>query len=88
VSALLAIAGRDAVAERCRRIVGDNLGMLGSEFDERSRFDGRLDADSLDMVCIAMDLEDEFGIAIGDDEAERVETFGALIDLVCAKVAA
>jgi acyl carrier protein len=91
VSALIAVASRDAVAARCRRIVGDTLGLLGSEIDDESRFDGArtrgdLGADSLDMVSIAMELEDEFGIAIPDAEAESVDTFGALVDLIVAKI--
>ena len=42
--------------------------------------------DSLTRVETVMELEDEFEVALGDDEVERVRTLGDLIDLVDAKV--
>lgn len=41
-----------------------------------------LDLDSLDVVELVMDLEDEFGIEISDEDSERVETVGDLVALV------
>lgn len=49
--------------------------------------DGGLDADSLDLVGLAVALEDRFEIKVTDDEAENAETVGQVIALVRRKVA-
>ena len=41
-----------------------------------------LGADSLEVVCICMDIEKEFGIAINESEMELIETVGELIEMV------
>lgn len=50
------------------------------------RDDGSLAADSLDLVGLAVALEDQFGIKVSDDEAENAETVGDVIALVRRKV--
>ena len=41
-----------------------------------------LGADSLNMVCIAIEIEKEFGMVINDSEMEPIETVGELIEMV------
>lgn len=50
--------------------------------------EGGLDADSLDLVRLAMAIENEFEIEVSDDDVEDVETVGEVIALVRRKVAA
>ncbi|MEA3044543.1 MAG: hypothetical protein QOH47_2381 [Sphingomonadales bacterium] len=50
--------------------------------------DGGLDADSLDLVQLAVNIENRFEINVADDDVEKVETVGDVIALVNRKVAA
>jgi len=52
------------------------------EVSEETRFDTDLNFDSLDQVEALMEIEDEYGIAIDDTEAEEVKTFGEMVKLV------
>ena len=56
--------------------------MESSGIDEGTRFKEDLEADSLDLVELVMELEDRYGIRITDEEAERIETVGQAIDFV------
>lgn len=42
--------------------------------------------DALDIMELVMNLEDEFGIMISEEESEKIETFGDCIDIVCRKL--
>ncbi|MCX6738244.1 MAG: acyl carrier protein [Candidatus Parcubacteria bacterium] len=56
------------------------------EIEDTDSFRDELGADSLDVVQIIMELEDQFGVHIPDEEAEACETFGEAVDLVDRKV--
>jgi acyl carrier protein len=51
-----------------------------------AKFGDDLDADSLDLVELVMALEDEFGVAVPEDELEGVETVGQAYELVTSKL--
>ena len=52
--------------------------------EEATRFREDLDADSLDLYELVMELEDRYGVAITEEEAARIETVGDAVDFVLA----
>lgn len=46
-----------------------------------------LDLSSLQAVTLVMDLEDEFGVVIEDEEIERIETVGDVLEIIETKMA-
>ena len=61
------------------------LNVEASRVTREARFAEDLDADSLDVVELVMELEEEFGIEIPEDELEGVTTVGQAFDLIIAK---
>lgn len=70
------------VFERVKKIVVDNLGVDESKVTENSNFIEDLGADSLDQVELVMAFEEEFGIEIPDDAAEKITTVQKAIDYI------
>ncbi len=70
------------VFERVKKIVIDNLGVDESKVTENSNFIEDLGADSLDQVELVMAFEEEFGIEIPDDAAEKITTVQKAIDYI------
>ena len=64
------------IESKVRDIIVDKLGVDAAEVRAEKSFTGDLGADSLDTVELIMELEKEFGIAIPDDDAEKIATVG------------
>ncbi len=64
---------------RLRKIVADRLGVDEVQIVPEASFVEDLNADSLDLVELIMSLEEEFGIQIPDEDAEKIRTVGDAI---------
>src|SRR5437764_134829 len=64
-------ASREEVFERVKEVLTEQLGVEENEITEQASFQEDLDADSLDLVELIMELEDQFGIKISDGAAPR-----------------
>jgi acyl carrier protein len=69
-------------AGRVRRVIQMHLGVMPEETKDEALLQADLKADSLDCVEIVMMLEEEFNLAITDDDAAKVESVGDAIRLV------
>ena len=77
---------REEVLGRIRSHLADELGIEAAEIRDESRFKEDLEADSLDLVELVMELEDGYGIRIAEDEAERIKTVGQAVDFVVVRL--
>jgi acyl carrier protein len=81
-------ASREEVLELVRTHLSEELGIDASGIQEGTRFKEDMDADSLDLVELVVELEDRYGIRITDEEAERIKTVGQAVDFVVNNVPA
>ena len=73
---------RDAIFSMVRDHLTAELEVPADEIRNETRFREDLDADSLDLYELVMELEDTYGIAMSEDEASKIETVGAAVDFV------
>jgi acyl carrier protein len=66
--------------ERLRKIIAEQLGVSEEEVVPDASFIDDLNADSLEMVDLIISLEEEFGIQVSDEDAEKIKTVKDAID--------
>jgi acyl carrier protein len=76
----------DSVFESVQNILVEQLGVDADIITMESNFIDDLNADSLDIVELVMAMEQEFGISIPDEEAERIKSVGDAVDFIKANV--
>jgi acyl carrier protein len=67
---------------RVKEIIVEQLGVDPDEVVAGASFVNDLGADSLDTVELVMAFEEEFGVEIPDDEAEKIQTVGNAVEYV------
>ena len=76
------MAAREEIYERVKDVLVEQLGVEEGMITESASFQEDLDADSLDLVELIMELEDQFGLKISDEDAQKIETVGQAVDYV------
>lgn len=79
---------RDEVMDKVRAHLAEELEVPAGRIEEGTRFREDLDADSLDLYELVMELEDTYGIAVSEEEAAEIETVGQAVNFVLARLPA
>lgn len=72
------------VFDRVKKIIVDRLGVDEEEVTLEASFKDDLGADSLDIVELVMELEDEFEMEISDEDAEKITKVGEVVEYIKA----
>ena len=75
------------IESRVKAIIIEKFGVKDADVTAEANFTNDLHADSLDRVELIMEIEDEFGISIPEDLAEKIATVGDAVKYVEEKVA-
>jgi acyl carrier protein len=73
------------VDTKVKKIISEQLGVAEADVKPESSFVNDLGADSLDTVELVMALEEEFGVEIPDEDAEKIATVQNAIDYIKTK---
>ena len=73
---------RDEVMTKVRQHLAEELEIDPGRIEAQTRFKEDLDADSLDLYELVMELEDGYGIRVPEEEAVRIKTVGDAVDFV------
>ena len=73
---------RDEVLTLVREHLAEELEVDPAKIAEGTRFKEDLDADSLDLYELVMELEDQYGISVSEQQAARIETVGDAVSFV------
>lgn len=76
------MASKEQIFDKVKEIIVDQLGVEEDEVTLEAAFIDDLGADSLDIVELIMALEEEFGLEIPDDEAEKIATVNDAVEYI------
>lgn len=74
----------EEIEDKVFTIVSEQMGINKAEITRETSFVNDLNADSLDIVELVMEFEDNFEMSIPDEEAEKIRTVGQAIDYIVA----
>jgi len=74
----------EAIEDKVFTIVSEQMAVNKAEINRETSFINDLNADSLDIVELVMEFEDNFDMSIPDEEAEKIRTVGQAIDYIVA----
>lgn len=81
-------ASREEVVAKVREHLSTELEVPADSIEEATRFREDLDADSLDLYELVMELEDTYGIKVSEEDATRIKTVADAVDFVAARIPA
>ncbi|MCX8721700.1 MULTISPECIES: acyl carrier protein [unclassified Lactobacillus] len=74
----------EEIFTKIRNILADNFDVDKDKITKETNFTNDLDADSIDLVEFILQLEDEFGSEISDEDAEKIKTVGDAVNYIAA----
>lgn len=74
----------EEIFNKIKDMIADDFDVDKDKITENTNFMDDLDADSIDLVEFILQLEDEFGAEIPDDEAEKIKTIGDAVSYIKA----
>jgi len=72
----------DEIAKKVKSMVAERMDVDESKITDETHFVNDLQADSLDMAELVIDMEEEFGVQISDEEAQKIETVGQAVKYI------
>lgn len=72
----------EEIFNKIKPLIADNFNVDQDKITENTNFTNDLDADSIDLVEFILQLEDEFGSEIPDDETEKIKTVGDAVSYI------
>ena len=73
---------REEVFDKVKELLVEQLGISEKKITEGAFLQEDLDSDSLDGVELVMELEDQFGIKVPDEDAKKLMTVGQVVDYI------
>ncbi|MEO6789308.1 MAG: acyl carrier protein [Chthoniobacteraceae bacterium] len=76
-----------SISEKVKDIIVEQLGVNPEQVTDTASFIEDLGADSLDTVELVMAFEEEFGVEVPDEDAEKLQTVGNVVEYIEKKTA-
>lgn len=73
---------REEVLEKVAKIISNHFDIEPENVTDQLNIKDDLNADSISVMEFVLELEDEFGTEISDEDAEKIETVGAAVDYI------
>ncbi|HEX5547793.1 MAG TPA: acyl carrier protein [Ktedonobacterales bacterium] len=73
---------KEEIMGKLKPVIAEQLGVDEGEVTDTASFTEDLNADSLDLVELIMSLEEQFGLQISDEDAEKLTTVGEAVDYI------
>ncbi|MHB1361406.1 MAG: acyl carrier protein [Thermoleophilia bacterium] len=75
---------KEEIFDQIKAMLVDQLGVDEEDVKLEASFQDDLDADSLDLVELIMEMEDKFGVKISDEEAQNIRTVNEAVEFISA----